>query len=243
MSILPIEGILLKIPPLVAAAYAGQTTLTPPNGTPQDGEQQKYGSRRDTVTSMIWILPAVKASLWLATACEVITLLARCFPDSILSDVSPRLCLSEAGGDRLGLSNTFVAGWLLIMSGSALRDWCFRELGRHFTFHLAVRNSHKLVTSGPYAIVRHPAYLGFLVYGAGSVMCLFGSGSWTRECGILGTVGGQLFAVVWTGLVVAISLLFFGRAALEDETLRKEFEGQWAEYARRTRYRIIPYIY
>ncbi|OCH88670.1 ICMT-domain-containing protein [Obba rivulosa] len=242
MSNLVIQDVLLKLPLLVIAAYAGHTTLTSPNATPQDEEQKKYGSKQDTVTRMIWVLPAVKTTLWLSTLSEIATLISRRLP-VVAMNLQPRLCNSERGAARVGITSTFLVGFLLIVSGAALRSWCFRELGRQFTFHLSVRDGHKLITSGPYALVRHPSYLGFLVYGVGSVMCLFGGGSWARECGVLGTAGGQLFLLAWSGLVLLVGLMFFGRAALEDEALRKEFKVEWVEYARHTPYRIIPYIY
>ncbi|KAF9644887.1 hypothetical protein BDM02DRAFT_829359, partial [Thelephora ganbajun] len=41
----------------------------------------------------------------------------------------------------------------------ALRLFSFRTLGRHFTYQLAILPSHKLVTTGPYAYIRHPSYV------------------------------------------------------------------------------------
>ena len=57
--------------------------------------------------------------------------------------------------------------------GGLIRYKCYRALGSMFTFEMSIREGHVLVTSGPYAIVRHPAYTGailvvigiFLVHG------------------------------------------------------------------------------
>jgi protein-S-isoprenylcysteine O-methyltransferase Ste14 len=38
----------------------------------------------------------------------------------------------------------------------------FHALGRHFTLQLGVFKDHKLMTSGSFALVRHPSYIGLL---------------------------------------------------------------------------------
>jgi protein-S-isoprenylcysteine O-methyltransferase Ste14 len=81
---------------------------------------------------------------------------------------------------------------------------------------------HKVVTTGPYAYVRHPMYSGALLFSVGTAL-LFGS--WW------GLVAVALFAV-------AISV----RAVLEEETLKSELEG-YADYAGRVRYRLVPLLW
>ena len=61
----------------------------------------------------------------------------------------------------------FVVGSMLTAAGGLLRLWCYQTLGRFFTWDLAVRKDHKLVTIGPYSIVRHPSYLGGTMMGVG----------------------------------------------------------------------------
>lgn len=39
-----------------------------------------------------------------------------------------------------------------------LRFWSMRTLGAHFTRTLCLREGQQIVTSGPYALVRHPGY-------------------------------------------------------------------------------------
>ncbi|KAJ7923243.1 hypothetical protein B0H13DRAFT_1477462, partial [Mycena leptocephala] len=51
-------------------------------------------------------------------------------------------------------------GTALIANGAILRLFCYRALGQYFTFKTAIARNHKLVTTGPYSIVRHPAYTG-----------------------------------------------------------------------------------
>jgi protein-S-isoprenylcysteine O-methyltransferase Ste14 len=81
---------------------------------------------------------------------------------------------------------------------------------------------HRVVSDGPYAIVRHPMYAGALL--------LF--------------VGTPLLLGSWWGLALApvITLLLGTRAVLEERTLARELDG-YAEYAARVRYRLVPMIW
>ena len=73
--------------------------------------------------------------------------------------------------DRLLLSPLYLFGVLLLAIGAAMRQVCYDALGRFFTFQLAVFKEHKLVTSGPYSIVRHPSYTALLIARTGLFMC------------------------------------------------------------------------
>jgi protein-S-isoprenylcysteine O-methyltransferase Ste14 len=79
-----------------------------------------------------------------------------------------------------------------------------------------------VVTSGPYAIVRHPMYFGALFYIAGTSLVL---GSW------------------WGLVLVPILGCLLGiRIGIEEKTLRKGLEG-YDDYARRVRWRLFPFIW
>ena len=78
---------------------------------------------------------------------------------------------------------------------------------------------HRVVDTGLYRWVRHPGYAGMLLFGPGSGLAL---GSW------LACVVG-----------LAASAVFAFRAAREDGFLKANLEG-YAEYATRTRYRLVP---
>jgi protein-S-isoprenylcysteine O-methyltransferase Ste14 len=79
-----------------------------------------------------------------------------------------------------------------------------------------------VITTGPYAIVRHPMYFGALFYIAGTSLVL---GSW------------------WGLATVPILALLFGiRIGIEEQTLRAGLES-YGDYARRMRWRLIPFIW
>jgi protein-S-isoprenylcysteine O-methyltransferase Ste14 len=90
------------------------------------------------------------------------------------------------------------------------------------TVRIQADRGHAVVDSGPYALVRHPLYVGAVLMFTGVALAL---GSW--------------WALFPVGMVVVILLV---RTALEDRTLRNELPGYQA-YAQRVRYKLIPGIW
>jgi protein-S-isoprenylcysteine O-methyltransferase Ste14 len=78
---------------------------------------------------------------------------------------------------------------------------------------------HHVVSTGPYAFVRHPMYAGAIPIMVGTPLLL---GSW--------------YALLWA---LAMIVLLAVRAVLEEKTLASELEG-YAAYAARVRYRLVP---
>ena len=146
--------------------------------------------------------------------------------------------------EQLHLTSTFLAASVLMCSGAALRVACYRTLGRHFTFELALRKDHKLVTSGPYAVVRHPAYTGALMYVAGCVLAvLVDRGSMWISLGLWSTRLGRVLGTSIATVAAVSSFLFISRTRTEDAVLKKEFGSEWASWAKRTRWRLVPYVF
>jgi len=79
-----------------------------------------------------------------------------------------------------------------------------------------------VVSDGPYRLVRHPAYVGAIVYEL-AVPVLLASG-WAFAIGGLSTI------------------LLILRTALEDRTLRAELAG-YVDYARQVRFRLLPGVW
>jgi protein-S-isoprenylcysteine O-methyltransferase Ste14 len=106
-----------------------------------------------------------------------------------------------------------VAGAILALTGGLLCAWAKLQLGRLFSVHLGVQQEHRLIRSGPYAIVRHPMYLGIIDFILGS-------------------------ALVWNDaalLVLAATFLVFFTMQLrfEEEILARHFGEEYVEYRRR----------
>jgi protein-S-isoprenylcysteine O-methyltransferase Ste14 len=91
-------------------------------------------------------------------------------------------CCPTLSASKLRITPTFLVEWFFALFGGIIRLACYRTLGNLFTFELSIRKNHKLITSGPYAVVRHPSYTGLIMAVLGYSLCQLSSGSWLREC-------------------------------------------------------------
>jgi protein-S-isoprenylcysteine O-methyltransferase Ste14 len=154
------------------------------------------------------------------------------------------LAILMAGGDahRIRIMPLSVFGTLFAAYGGWMRAMCYRKLGKQFTFEVNIRKDHKLVATGPYAVVRHPSYTAGSMVGIGA-LCFHGSrGSWVRESGILDTMIGRILAYGFAGLLTIWVWMLKKRWETEDRVLKKEFGQQWDEWAQRVPYAILPGI-
>jgi protein-S-isoprenylcysteine O-methyltransferase Ste14 len=107
--------------------------------------------------------------------------------------------------------------------GYALGVWA---MASNAFFSTTVRIQHDrgqtVATGGPYRIVRHPGYVGSVAFNLASPIML-----------------GSLWALIPGALA---ALAFVVRTVMEDRTLRDELPG-YVDYARKTRYRLLPGIW
>lgn len=124
------------------------------------------------------------------------------------SELPPRL---QLGALLINIPAFLLVGWVMRTNTFLSR-----------VVKLDEERDHRVITTGPYAIVRHPMYLAVLT-------CVFAMPL------ALGSWWGLLPAAVMNGLLVA-------RAVLEDRMLHEELLG-YREYAQVTRYRLLPGIF
>lgn len=106
-----------------------------------------------------------------------------------------------------------VAGMGLALTSPLLMGWAIRTLGRQWSLQARVLEDHTLVTSGPYALVRHPIY--------------------TAMGGMLLATGVALARPV--ALLAGVALFLIGtwmRTSREEALLRASFGGAFEAYAR-----------
>ena len=113
---------------------------------------------------------------------------------------------------------------ILLMGGSiAIFVASSRALGRNWSLVARTRSDHELIRSGPYAYVRHPIYLGMLLF-------LFG---------LAVTLGH------WMQLIVAVPVFLVGtaiRTRLEDGLLEQSFGDAFRSYRSSTP-ALIPRLF
>lgn len=120
-------------------------------------------------------------------------------------------------------TNANMIGLVGVLVGYAFSSWALIE-NRFFsgTVRIQKDRDHRVVTTGPYRIVRHPGYAGGML-GYLAIPILLDS----------------LWAFVPTILLAAVMVV---RTALEDKTLQEELSG-YKEFAQKTRYRLFPGVW
>ena len=114
-----------------------------------------------------------------------------------------------------------IAGDALIFLSYLFFIWVFRE-NSYGASTIQIAEDQKVISTGPYAIVRHPMYAGALVMLAGIPLAL---GSWW----------GLFF------LFLTLSILVW-RLLDEERFLHKNLPG-YTEYTQKVRYRLIPFVW
>jgi len=112
-----------------------------------------------------------------------------------------------------------LAGVALFVLGNALDTWAMSS-NRFFSTAVRIQyeRGHTVCDSGPYRYVRHPGYLGMILYHLS---------------------GPLIFTSLWTFIPVVLTVaLFVVRTALEDRTLKEKLEG-YREYAEKVRWRLV----
>jgi protein-S-isoprenylcysteine O-methyltransferase Ste14 len=124
---------------------------------------------------------------------------------------------------RPGLSSVRYVGIPFLVAGIVVRIAARLTLGKHFSGLVQTTERHRLVTSGIYSCIQHPAYLGYLCLLFGFPVCF-------------GSIGGFACAVV-TG-IPALSY----RIRIEEKALLEWFGDEYEQYRRRTR-RLVPFVW
>ena len=115
------------------------------------------------------------------------------------------------------------AGSALMLAGIGLRQWSIAVLGGYFSQSVGIQKGQKVVSRGPYRLIRHPSYTGALVIVTGVGLAL-------RSLGAVVVV------------LVLVGLAFRHRIRTEEQVLASGLGDAYVQYSKRTK-RLIPYIW
>jgi protein-S-isoprenylcysteine O-methyltransferase len=116
---------------------------------------------------------------------------------------------------------TAFAGLALTVAGAAIAVWARVMLGGNWSAVVTIKQDHRIIRRGPYAVVRHPIYSGGLLallgttIAFGAVRCLIG------------------FALVF--------IAWWMKSRLEESFLEKQFGADYAQYKREVK-GLIPFV-
>jgi protein-S-isoprenylcysteine O-methyltransferase Ste14 len=117
----------------------------------------------------------------------------------------------------------YILGYLLYLSGQLIFLWA-KSTNLFFSSVVRIQSDrgHQVCKDGPYRYVRHPGYVGGMLYMVS---------------------GGLVLGSIWAILPQMIAaLLLVYRTRMEDQFLRNELPG-YAEYSQEVRFRLVPKIW
>jgi len=127
------------------------------------------------------------------------------------------------GGSLEAIFYVRTAALLILILGLAVRWTAILTLGHAFSANVAIRDAQQLRTTGLYAVVRHPSYLGMeIIFLA------------------IGLYAGNWLALAIMLVPTTAALIY--RIHVEETVLRGAFGQQYADYSAKTK-RLIPGIY
>jgi len=119
------------------------------------------------------------------------------------------------------ISAVAVFGLILTIAGMLFCAWARITLGRNWSGTVTIKQDHKLISTGPYRLVRHPIYTGLIVAALGTAIVFL-----RAEC-FLG--------------VVLMTLSFWYKMSIEEQFMLQQFGEEYARYRSRVR-ALIPFV-
>jgi protein-S-isoprenylcysteine O-methyltransferase Ste14 len=115
----------------------------------------------------------------------------------------------------------FWLGAAITIAGLLFAVWAREHLGRNWSSSVTIKQDHELITTGPYAVVRHPIYTGILTGFLGMAIAI----SQVRGFIVL----ALFFLAFWT------------KFRTEEQWMRSQFGEAYATYAHHTA-ALVPYL-
>jgi protein-S-isoprenylcysteine O-methyltransferase Ste14 len=114
-----------------------------------------------------------------------------------------------------------ILGVLLVVLANGI--WFYVQKENTFVgASVRVFEGQKVISTGPYALIRHPKYMGDLIFSIGIPLAL---GSW------------------WGLLFLALTIIGLAWRILDEEKLLKKDLPGYVEYMQKVHYRLVPYVW
>jgi protein-S-isoprenylcysteine O-methyltransferase Ste14 len=115
----------------------------------------------------------------------------------------------------------FWLGAAVTIAGILFAVWAREQLGRNWSRSVTIKQGHELITTGPYAVVRHPIYTGILTGFLGMANAI------SEARGFIAFV--LIFLALWIKL------------RIEEQWMRSQFGETYATYSHQTA-ALVPYL-
>jgi protein-S-isoprenylcysteine O-methyltransferase Ste14 len=115
----------------------------------------------------------------------------------------------------------FWVGAAVTIAGLLFAVWAREHLGRNWSRSVTIKQDHELITTGPYALVRHPIYTGILTGFLGMAVAI-----------------SQLRGFI---VLVLIFFVFWMKLRMEEQWMRTQFGQTYATYVHQTA-ALVPYL-
>jgi len=119
-------------------------------------------------------------------------------------------------------AQTFWIAATVTAAGLLFTVWARCHIGSNWSADVTIKSGHELITTGPYALVRHPIYTGLLMAFAGSAFA------------VAELRGALAFAIAFLAL--------WRKLKLEERYLREQFGSAYRTYAQRVA-AIVPFLF
>jgi protein-S-isoprenylcysteine O-methyltransferase Ste14 len=113
------------------------------------------------------------------------------------------------------------AGLGITVAGCAFAVWARVLLGTNWSALVSVKQNHEFIRTGPYAVVRHPIYAGFLLGFLGTALAL-----------------GEVRGLLALGLAL---VGWFTKSRAEERFLVEHFGDAYVRYRREVK-QLIPFV-
>jgi protein-S-isoprenylcysteine O-methyltransferase Ste14 len=116
----------------------------------------------------------------------------------------------------------FWIGAAVNVGGLLFAVWAREHLGRNWSRSVTIKQDHELITTGPYAALRHPIYTGILTGFVGTAIAI------TQVRGVI--------------VVALVFLVFWSKLRMEEKWMRSQFGETYSDYELHTS-ALVPFLF